>query len=128
MLQTTQKIASIFHYAGTEVDNITGHFRLGKEGEKPRPLKVTLNSNQSAEDILSKSPALKRYTKHKLYINPDRSKSEQKEYSCIGKRKKELTAANSQNVAEQARVLLKKGILTLDGIEVDRYNPIQSLF
>ena len=76
---------------------VEGHFRLGKQGQdpqKPRLIKVILNPGDSANDVPLQSGKLKSYETHNIYIRPDKSKSEQKEFTRLGKRKKELLEQN----------------------------------
>ena len=73
-------------------------------------------------------PRLKKYKKHNIYIKADKTKGEQKEFTRLGKRKSELLEQNPTVDGQDPRVKLEKGVLMLDGIEVDRYNPVQSIF
>ena len=123
-----EKVSFVFKYIKGNEHGIKSIFRLGKEGEKPRPIKVILNSRENAKDVLTKSIALKEYKEQVIYIKPDKSKSEQQEFARLGKRKKDLLDQNPTNIGEVPRVKLEKGILTLDGIEVDRYKSVQSIF
>ena len=87
-----------------------------------------LTSRENAKDVLAKSTALSKYKEHTIYIKPDKSKSEQQEFTRLGKRKKELLDQNPTNEGQEPRVKLEKGVLKLDGIEVDRYKSVQSIF
>ena len=124
----TEKIAFLFRYIGVDGSTVKSFFRLGKEGDKPRMLKVTLHSREHVKRVLTKSANLKEYEAHNIQIRPDKSKSEQREFTRLGKRKKELLEQNDTPDDQQPRVKLEKGVLTLDGVEVDRYNPVQSIF
>ena len=103
--------------------------RLGKKGDKPRPIKVLFNSIADSKKVIANSKELKNLKDVKIYIKPDKTKSETAEFKRIGDRKIELLKKYpiiDPTVA--SRVKLEKGILTLDGLEVDRYQSIQSLF
>ena len=63
-----------------------------------------------------------------IFIKPDKSKSENAEFKRVGDKKKELLKKYPNVEGQPARVVLKKGVLTLDGVEVTRYTPIQTLF
>ena len=123
-----EKVSFVFQYIQVSENSIRSIFRLGKEGEKPRPIKVILTSRENAKDVLAKSTALSKYKEHTIYIKPDKSKSEQQEFTRLGKRKKELLDQNPTNEGQEPRVKLEKGVLKLDGIEVDRYMSVQSIF
>lgn len=123
-----EKVAFIFRFIGVENSTIKTFFRLGKPGDKPRPIKVTLFSNTYAKNVLSKCATLKSYKNHTIYIKNDKSKGEQKEFTRIGKRKFELLQQNPTAPGQEPRVKLEKGVLMLDGVAVDRYEPVQSLF
>ena len=46
----------------------------------------------------------------------------------MGKRKAELLEQYPTEDGADPRVTLEKGVLKLDGTEIDRYKPVQSLF
>ena len=126
-----EKVSFSFTHIGVNENVVERHFRLGKQGQdpqNPRPIKVILNSGDSANDVLLQSRKLKSYETHNIYMKPDKSKSEQKEFTRLGKRKKELLEQNPTVGGQEPRVKLEKGVLKLDNVEVDRYSPVQSLF
>ena len=104
-------------------------FRLGviPEGdtEKRRPLKVKFTSSKPASDVLKAGKELKNLEGENIYVKPDKTKGEQDEFKRIGNRKTELLAEYSDDTE---RVKLSKGVLYVDGIEVDRYKSVQTLF
>ena len=63
-----------------------------------------------------------------IYVKPDKTKKEAEEFKQIGKRKADLLLQHPTNDPNNLIVTLTKGILRVDGTEVDKYNPIQSLF
>ena len=103
-------------------------FRLGKKGDKPRPIKVILDSPKSAKEALSKSSELSNLQNSSIYLKPDKTKGEIAEYQRLGKVKADVLKTYPTIQNEQPRVKLEKGILSLDGMEVDRYKSIQTLF
>ena len=63
-----------------------------------------------------------------IYIKPDKTKSEQNEFQPLGKKKEELLLKYPTVDKTNPRVTLKKGSLQVDGVEVDKYEPAQTLF
>ena len=64
-----------------------------------------------------------------VYIKPDRTASERKEYDRLSQKKRDLEKDYPRGKEEdQPRVLLNKGKLTVDGQEMDSYKTPQSLF
>ena len=104
------------------------HVRLGAEGERPRPIKLVFHSPLDASSAISNSGNLKNLANQTIFIKPDKSKSENAEFKRVGDKKKELLKKYPNVEGQPARVVLKKGVLTLDGVEVTRYTPIQTLF
>ena len=104
-------------------------FRLGKQGENPRPLKVMFQDEKIPLQILSKCKNLKNLSDINVYIKPDRTASERKEYDRLSRKKRDLEKDYLREKEEdQPRVLLNKGKLTVDGQEMDSYKTPQSLF
>ena len=101
--------------------------RLGKkEHNKNRPMKVTLKRSSDVNKALSNSKNLKAL-QHKIFLKGDKTKAEQKESTRIHKRKQELLDQYPNNDGNP-RVVLKKGVLYVDNVEVDRYTSPQTLF
>ena len=104
-------------------------FRLGeKSNDKPRPIKMIFQSENTVTAILSNSKILKDYTDLIVYVKPDKTKADVQEYQRLGKRKEELIKANPTTNGGELRVKLQKGILSLDGIKIDSYQSPQSIF
>ena len=126
------KIQSILEYTACTGVDVIDSYRLGKPGEKPRPMKITFPTKEMAESALKESRKLKELKdldeEINIYIKPDKTKSEQKEFQRLGKKKEELLVKYPTQDNAPPRVLLKKGILTVDGTEVDKYEPAQTLF
>ena len=104
------------------------YVRLGRVGDRPRPIKLVFHSTSDATSAISNSGKLKSLINQKVFIKPDKSKSENAEFKRVGDKKKELLEKYPNVEGEHPRVILKKGVLTLDGVEVTRYTPIQTLF
>lgn len=104
------------------------HFRLGAAGDNPRPIKVVFHSPSDAQSAISNSKELKKLANLKVFIKPDKSKAENKEFKRVGDKKAELLQQYPVVEGAPPRVVLKKGVLTLDDVEVTRYTPIQTLF
>ena len=63
-----------------------------------------------------------------IYVKPDKTKKESEEFKRIGRRKGEMLLLHPTTDPENPIVTLAKGVLKVNGQEVDRYNPVQSLF
>ena len=63
-----------------------------------------------------------------VYCKPDKSKSEQTEFQRLGKKKGELILEYPTPEGGNPRVTLQKGSLQVDGVEVDKFEPPQTLF
>ena len=50
------------------------------------------------------------------------------EFKRLGKEKEKLLAQYPTIDADNPRVTLSKGSLKVDGVEVDKYEPVQTLF
>ena len=90
-----------------------------------RPLKVKFFSSKPASDALSAGQKLKEIQGENIYIKPDKTKGETEEFKRLGKRKTELLAEYNNDTD---RIKLSKGVLYVDGVEVDRYKSVQTLF
>ena len=110
-------------------DKIVDCFRIGATVDgKVRPIKVKFISPTSVTSILTNSKKLSDSSNRRIYIKPDKSKSETTEFQRMGNRKKELLEQYPTEDGANPRVTLEKGVLKLDGTEIDRYKPVQSLF
>ena len=97
--------------------------------DKIRPIKVEFINIISAQVCIKNSKELSnQFRDANIYIKPDKTKAELNEFRRIGKRKNELMITYPTTDVNNPRVVLKKGILYVDGIEVDRYESQQSLF
>ena len=103
--------------------------RLGKPSENIRPLKVVLGEKEIAFSILQQSKELKKVL-DTVYIKPDKTKKEREEFDRLLKKKEALKVQYPVEEGENVppRVVLKKGILSVDGGEVDRFKSPQTLF
>ena len=104
-------------------------FRIGPIVEdKVRPMKVKFVTPAPVTSILKNAKKLSESSNRKIYIKSDKSKAENSEFQRLGKRKTELLEQYPSDNDNDPRVTLVKGVLKLDGAEVDRYKPVQSLF
>ena len=74
------------------------------------------------------SQALNPLTNHNIYIKADKSKAEMKEFQRLGKGKKKVLVQYPTLPDTDARVVLIKGSLKFDRVEVDKCTPVQSHF
>ena len=125
-----EKCDTIFSFIDVpmNIDNIH-QFRLGKPTEgKVRPIKLKCPSSSVVGPILKAAKKLKELPNQTIYIKPDKTKSEVEEYQRLGKRKTELLLQYPVAEGVDPRVVLEKGILKLDGVQVDEFKSSQSLF
>ena len=64
----------------------------------------------------------------KIFIKPDKSFKEREEFQRLLKNKGELVEAHPTEEGRNPRVVLQKGVLQVDGEEVDRYQSPQTIF
>ena len=123
-----EKCDLILRYINVPIDSIYP-FRLGKPTEgKVRPIKVKCPSSNIVGPILKASKKLKELPNQTIYIKPDKTKAEVEEYQRLGKRKAELILQYPVEDGNEPRVVLEKGILKVDGVQVDEFKSSQSLF
>ena len=93
----------------------------------PRPFKVIMKSVVEAEKVMKNGEKLNELDMN-IHVKPDKTKKEAEEFKRMGKRKAELLLQHPTIDPENPIVTLTKGVLRVNGAEVDRYNPVQSLF
>ena len=93
--------------------------------EKCRPVKIKFTSSTPATAVIGAGEKLKDLLDLNIYVKPDKTKGEQEAFKRLGKRKEELLREHDNN---KERVQLKKGVLYVDNIEVNRYKSPQTLF
>ena len=125
----SEKVYEILKIVGFE-DEVKQHIRLGKKGngDRPRPIKLIFHSPAEAASVISNSSKLKDVVDEIIFIKPDKTKKENDEFKRVGDKKRELLEQYPTMPGTDPRVVLKKGVLTLDGAEVTRYQPVQTLF
>ena len=128
-----EKCELLLEYIGCPNTNIVDSFRLGKEvtPDKPRPIKISFSEKNMAFDVqgnTKKLNDLKDSHRENVYIKPDKTKAEVAEFQRLGKKKEELLKKYPTVDDENPRVVLAKGSLKVDEVEVDKYQPVQSLF
>ena len=101
--------------------------RFSSKGEKVRPIKISFRCSNTVSNILSNSHKLK-LLKCNVYIKSDKTKGEINEYKRLGKKESEMLKEYPTPDEGQPRIILNKGILSLDGTEIDCYKSVQSLF
>ena len=130
-LSTTEKdkVDALLDFIGAPAETWS-FFRLGKPGDddKIRPIKIKCSSSAIATAILKEAKKLKDLENHTIYIKPDKTKSEVAEYRRLGQRKIELEKDYPVSDGDDARVVLEKGVLKVDGVKVDEFKSVQSLF
>ena len=124
------KIDALFKYIKVrEKVEIRNHLRLGKVGNESsrRPIKIELKNSEMAALILSNAKLL-RPLNQKLFFKADKTAKEREEYQRLLKKKEELVLAHPTEDGSESRVVLKKGVLTVDGVVRDRYKTPQTIF
>lgn len=109
---------------GVNADSIDRIFRIGKkpDNNKPRTIKVILKDRNSKFTALKNAKNLRKDDKFKgIYINSDQIKCDRLESTRLRRKFKQLRTDNPDKLIE-----LKRGILSIDGVETDRSNPIMS--
>ena len=123
-----EKCDFILRHIEVPMDNVHP-FRLGQPtAGKVRPIKLKCTSSSIVGPILKASKKLKDLPNQTIYIKPDKTKAEVTEYQRLGKRKAELLLQYPVAEGEEQRVVLEKGILKVDGVQVDEFKSSQSLF
>ena len=124
-----EKVSAVLDHLNSDISGVSHFHRLGKPGaeDKPRPVKVIFKAVTQAQIVLSNSKKLNEW-EERIYVKADKTKSEANEFKRIGRRKEELLLQHPTTDPENPIVTLAKGVLKVNGTEVDRYNPIQSLF
>ena len=123
------KVSSLLNYLmpGTQV-NSREMSRLGDTGgEGIRLLKVIMGDKDTAFKITKESKKLKDLDLS-IYIKADRTKSERAESDRLYKKMRKAQVDYPTNDGDSPRVVLAKGVLSLDGNEIDRYKSPQALF
>ena len=110
-----------------EIQNLERLGKVSDDDESHRPLKVQLKNSEMAFLITSNAYNLKTLDK-KIFMKPDKSKKEREEFQRLLKRKTELILSHPAADGAESRVILKKGVLTVDGIVKDRYVSPQTIF
>ena len=102
--------------------------RLGTSGgEGIRPIKIGLKNGDMARVIIKEAHNLKALNK-KIFFKPDKSVKEREEFQRLLKKKEEYMASHPTGDGQDSRVTLQKGVLKVDGVEVDRYKSPQTIF
>ena len=122
-----EKVSAVLSQLQSDISKTSYFHRLGKPGDNPRPVKVYFISQKEAQLALSNSKKLNEW-EARIYVKADKTKSEAEEYKRIGKRKAELLLQHPTVDPDNPIVTLSKGILKVNGTEVDRYKTPQTLF
>ena len=125
-----QKIDKLLNFIGVDIEQIeiVSFSRLGSsEYEGIRPIKMMLKNSDMVSLIISKAPQLKNLNK-KIFFKPDKSLKEREEFQRLLKKKGELMIAHPTDDGQEPRVVLQKGVLKVDGVEVARYQSPQTIF
>lgn len=122
-----EKVAALLLHLESDTAELSYFQRMGKPNGNPRPIKVILKSVMEAQKVILNSKKLNGLEMN-IYVKPDKTKKEAEEFKRIGKRKAELLLQHPTTDPQHPIVTLTKGVLRVNGTEVDRYNPVQSLF
>ena len=122
-----EKVAALLFHLGSDTAELSYFQRMGKPSGNPRPFKVILKSVMEAQKVITNGKKLNELDMN-IYVKPDKTKKEAEEFKRIGKRKAELLLLHPTTDPQNPIVTLTKGVLRVNGVEVDRYNPVQSLF
>ena len=126
-----EKVLGILKYLGIPQASNSTHLsesiRMGRV-EGKRSLKIVFTNTDIARKIIAAAPKLKSAKKLQIFIKPDKTKGEREEFSRLLQRKKELMDTHPPIGGNQSRISLTKGILKVDGVQVDEFKPPQSIF
>ena len=122
-----EKVSAVLSQLQSDISKTSNFHRLGKPGDNPQPVKVYFFSPSQAQLALSNSKNLNEW-EARIYVKADKTKSEAEEFKRIGKRKEELLLQHPTVDPDNPIVTLAKGILKVNGTEVDRYKTPQTLF
>ena len=104
-------------------NTVVDHYRLDREGDKPRPIKLTFDSKEMAGKVLSNSRKLKdlknEHESINCYVKPDKTKSEQAEFQLLGKKKAELLIQYPTIEGNDPRVILRQGSLKMESKSIN---------
>ena len=121
--EKVQEILRVVQYKG----EIKHFVRLGKKGDRPHPIKLMFDSPSKANSVIANSSKLKDLVDVTIFLKSDKTKKEIKEFKRVGDKKHKLLEKYPTAQGAQPRVVLQKEVLTLDGVEVTRYQSIQTL-
>ena len=123
------KIHALFKFLKVEtVVEMVSYSRLGTSEEgKLRAIKIELKNGDMAREIIKEAHNLKTLNK-KIFFKPDKSVKEREEFQRLLKKKEECIISHPTADGQQDRVILEKGVLKVDGVEIDRYKSPQTIF
>ena len=127
------KIDALLTHIGVKNEvEVNSFTRLGKksdndESELKRPLKIVMKKCEMVSSVLINAKKLRGLDKM-IFFKPDKSKKERDEFQRLLKKKNESELSHPTGDGQPKRVVLEKGVLTVDGVVIDRYKTPQSIF
>ena len=113
-LKLIQKLASELNVFDFEMSDC---FRLGKRGEKPRPVKVTCRIASQRSDILRKAPRIRNLSKNlgfqRTYVKPDLSPKEQEANWLLRKELAERRKAGENVMIRGGRIVVRQPLQSI---------------
>ena len=98
--------------------------RLGKPlTDRPRLVKLHLTDKKNRSSLLCSASKLKLGSFKNIYLNADRTFLDRKEHARLREKANSLSMSNSD-----AHITFQNGSLRVDGVEIDKANPLQHLF
>ena len=78
--------------------------------------------------LITSNAKLLRPLDQMIFFKPDKSVKEREEFQRMLKKKNECMITPPTEHGNDSRVILRQGVLTVDGVEVDRYKTPQRIF
>ena len=131
------KIDALLTHIGVKNEvEVISFTRLGKkklendendESETKRPIKIIMKKDEMVSSVLLNAKKLRVLDKM-IFFKADKSKKEREEFQRLLKKKTENEKSHPTVEGQPKRVVLEKGVLTVDGVVIDRYKTPQSIF
>lgn len=118
------KCKEIMKQIGVGDISMTCYTRIGKEGEHPRPILITVESIDDKNRVLEKAKTLKEKGDEykKIYIKKDVHPATRREWKRLNEAEK-AEKEKTENAGCDVRLDYKARVLTRDGVIIDRWQP-----
>lgn len=122
-IQTKQKVSQLLQKAVPDANIVTA-VRIGKpDPQRPRLVKITVDKFEARNSLLTECRRQRHGAFRNIFVDPDRTLPDRKEAFRLRQRLRQLRLQHPEK-----DVQLKRSILTVDGLEVDREQPLRHVF